>query len=108
MAKIDVKAIFKRIFPNIRFIIRPIINEDFDDSLSSSSQEYPDMEPAEYLYFVLRALEHDLQKAKRKLSIAIKLHKLGELSIEEVQDHEMNVYDLEQEIQDVTSRINRY
>jgi hypothetical protein len=63
------------------------------------------MEKSEELYFLLRYLEKELGKAKKKLSRAIKLHKKGEVTIEEVQDHEFNVFELQNQIEDIRGRL---
>ena len=108
MAQGNIISTLKRIFPDIHFNIRTRINEDIKFSFESSSADYPSMEPEEHLYFVLRALEDDLRRAKKKLAKAIKLHKIGEITIEELQDHELFVYDLELEIDDINGRLNWY
>lgn len=96
---------FKTIFPNITFNIKSRISEDIKFTFDNAKSGYPTMESKENLYYVLRSLENDLRKAKAKLSKAIQLHKLGEKTIEYVQDCEFFVYDLELEIQDITLRL---
>ena len=106
MATKNVISTLKEIFPNISFNIRARINEDIKFAFENSTEGYPSMEPAEHLYFVLRSLENDLKRAKKNLSKAIKLHKSGEITIEELQDHEFYVWELELQIKDVSCRLN--
>ena len=108
MAQGNVISTLKKLFPEINFNIRTRINEDLKYAFDSSSEGYPTMEPHEHLYYVLRALEKDLRRAMKKLATARKLYKLGDVRIEEVQDHEFYVYELELQIEDVSNRLDWY
>jgi hypothetical protein len=108
MAKGNIVSTLKKLFPEINFNIRTRVNEDVKYAFDSSSAGYPTMEPYEHLYFVLRSLEKDLRRASKKLSTARKQYKLGDIGIEEVQDHEFYVYELELQIEDVSNRLDWY
>jgi len=103
MAKSKAIELLRKVFPEIQFSVRTKIREEIRHSFDIESSAY--LEKTEELYFALRYLEKELSKAKRKLSKAIKLHKKGEVTIEEVQDHEFNVFELENQIEDISNRI---
>jgi hypothetical protein len=102
MAKNKSIELLRNIFPEIQFSIRTKIREEIRHTFDSESTH---MEKSEELYFLLRYLEKELGKAKKKLSRAIKLHKKGEVTIEEVQDHEFNVFELQNQIEDIRGRL---
>lgn len=106
MYKENLIVTLKELFPDIRFNIRPCINEEIKIIFDSASEDFSQYEYSEHLYFVLRSLEDDLRKAKIKLSKIIKLHKNGELGIEEVQDHQFNVHELELEIKEILFKLD--
>jgi hypothetical protein len=96
-----VLEIFKKIFPNIKFSIKSVISDEiksmFDENIESI--QYPNLNVLENLNYLLIYLESELKYAKKKLSKVKKLYKNGEASIYEVQDHEFNVFELEEEIE---------
>jgi hypothetical protein len=106
MAKVNVLSTLKKIFPNIHFNIRTQFKDCSDYTYNDEENYYCTMEPSENLYFVLRSLETELRKANKKLSLAIRHHKLGNIPIEELQDHEFNVHEIKTQIEDVTLRLN--
>lgn len=108
MANENVILTLRKIFPDITFNIRTVINEDIKFIFDESTENHAFMEPAEHLYFILKTLEHDLRKAKKKLAKVLKFFKIGEATIEEVQDCEFYVYDIELEIQDISARLNSH
>lgn len=103
MAKNKALEVFREYFPNITFSIRAKVAEEIVKIFEEGDQV--GLEPSEELFFVLKYLEGELRLAKKKLTQTIKKYKRGECAIEEVQDHEFNVFEIEQDIEDIKEKI---
>jgi hypothetical protein len=102
MARSKAIKLLVNIFPESQFSIRTRIREEVKLLFNPETTH---MEKSEELYFLLRYLEKELGKAKKKLSRTIRLHKKGEATIEEVQDHEFNVFEIQTQIEDIRSQL---
>lgn len=98
--------IFKNIFPNIKFSVKTVISEDIKSIFEENEENYyPNLNVFENLEYLLIYLEAELKHAKKKLSKARRLYKNGETTIYDVQDHEFNVFEIEEEIEDIKLKL---
>lgn len=96
--------LFKSLFVDFEFNVKRKASDEIEELFQGTPDTY--LEKSEELYFLLRYLEKELGKAKRKLAKAIRQHKKGEASIEEVQDHEFNVFEIESQIEEIKTKLN--
>jgi hypothetical protein len=99
--------IFRNIFPNIKFSVKSVISDEIKTIFEENSEgiSYPNLNVLENLNYLLAYLESELRYAKKKLSNIRRLYKNGEASIYEVQDHEFNVFEIEEEIEDIKLKL---
>jgi len=96
----------RAVFPDINFKIRSKISDEiehmFDDELAPPQiyQLKPIIQdPSE----VLRILEAQLRKVKKDYNQARKKFMKGQISTEELQKYEMEIFDLQQQIENLKS-----
>lgn len=103
MEAFETLKILRENFPHIKFNLRHSVKETSKTEIITIEQTQ--LNSLTNLSYLLSYLKSELLVAKRKLAETKNRYEKGLCTIFEVQDHEYNVFELENEIEDIKDKL---